>query len=259
MPTRLKLIKTAIGAALDAGKAIMEIYQSGSFEKEIKSDDSPVTAADIQSQNIITLRLAATGLPVLSEEGSKNSWVERKDWKKFWMVDPLDGTKEFINKNGDFTVNIALIERGKPVAGVIYVPCLDVLYFGSKETGIFKIEGGKKTKIQPLAIRNKFDDLLQRRQVTIVASRSHLSDETKIFIQQFKNATLELRGSALKFMLLAERQADLYPRFAPTMEWDTAAAHAILNAANRGIYQTDLKTELSYNKEELVNPFFVAF
>lgn len=259
MITHLKLVKIAIAAALDAGKAIMEIYASGDFTKEIKGDDSPVTTADIRSQAIIAQRLAATGLPMLSEESCNKTWAERKNWGVFWMVDPLDGTKEFINKNGDFTINIALIEDCKPVVGVVYVPCLDVLYSGSKETGVFKTEGGKRTEIPPFARRNRFDDLLQKRQVTIVASRSHPSDETTMFIRQFKKVKLELRGSSLKFMLLAERKADLYPRFAPTMEWDTAAAHAILNAANMGVYQTDLKTELTYNKAELTNSSFVAF
>jgi 3'(2'), 5'-bisphosphate nucleotidase len=259
MLTIEELIKTATEAALEAGNAIMDIYRSGEFEKELKSDESPITKADKASHAIIVRQLAETKLPVLSEESSQKDWNERKNRNVFWLVDPLDGTKEFINKNGEFTVNIALIEHGKPVAGVIYAPCQDILYSGSKETGIFKTEGGKKTKIRPRAKRPQFNDLLQQARVTVVASRSHLSEETKTFIQQFKNVKLDLSGSSLKFMSLLENRADIYPRLAPTMEWDTASAHAILNAANRGIYETGLKSELVYNKPDLTNPSFIAF
>lgn len=253
------LLKIAMSAAFEAGKAIMEIYQSNKFKTEIKEDESPVTKADKASHTIILQQLAKTKLPILSEEGNGELNEERKRWKRIWLVDPLDGTKEFIKKNDEFTINIALIEDEKPVAGVIYAPCLDIMYMGSKETGVFKMEKGTHTVFNPITKRTQFDDLLKKEHVTIIASRSHLSKETRTFINQFKNVELKLLGSALKFMLLLENQADIYPRLAPTMEWDTAAAHAILNAVNRGIYQTDLKTELTYNKPELLNPFFIAF
>ena len=252
------LLETAKYAALNAGKAIMEIYQSEEFETDV-TKEFPVTRADKRAHAIINEHLSKTSLPVLSEEGINIDFLERKHWEYFWLVDPLDGTKEFINKNGEFTINIALIRLGYPTGGVIYVPCSDTLYSGSKETGVYKNEKGKLIMFPPLAERNQFKDLLQKKSLTVTTSRSHFSYETKAFIDQFKNVTIKALGSSLKFMLLLENLADIYPRLGSTMEWDTAAAHAILNASNRGVYQADLKSELMYNKPELKNPFFIAF
>lgn len=253
------LLEIAKFAALDAGKAIMEVYQSGEFEAGVKQSEFPSTRADKSAHTIITNHLSKTNLPVLSEEGANIDFLERKNWEYFWLVDPLDGTKEFINKNGEFTINIALVRKNTPIGGVIYVPCFDTLYYGSKETGVYKNEKGKLIKFSPLAERNHFNNLLRREHIMVTASRSHMSFETKAFINQFQNSTLISLGSSLKFMLLLENRADIYPRLGSTMEWDTAAAHAILNASNRGVYQANMKSELSYNKPELTNPFFIAF
>jgi 3'(2'), 5'-bisphosphate nucleotidase len=253
------LLQIAKKAALHAGEAIMEVYRSGDFGVDIKSDQSPLTHADRAAHTIITSHLEQTGLPVLSEEGKGIPYQERKTWDWFWMVDPLDGTKEFIKRNGEFTVNIALMHSNVPVAGVIYAPCLDQLYYGSKETGVFKIEKGAQVQLAYIINEKSIEELQQKEQITIVASKSHLNEETKAFISQFTNTNLSSMGSSLKLMLLAEGNADIYPRLAPTMEWDTAAGHAILKSLNRGVYQTNLNTQLVYNKEELLNPSFIAF
>ena len=252
-------IQIAKKAAIDAGKSILEIYESGKFETEIKDNLSPVTRADKSAHEIITLSLNHTGLPILSEEGMKVDLIERKSWEYFWLIDPLDGTKEFIHQNGEFTVNIALMKNNLPVAGVIYRPCTDTLYTGSAQKGIYKTEGQKTIEFLPLKKRKTFNELLGKEGVRVVASRSHPSVETQSFIKRFKNAEVMTKGSSLKFMLLLENKADIYPRFGTTMEWDTAAAHAILKVSNRGVYHTDLTSELTYNKSDLGNPFFIAF
>ncbi|MDP4261384.1 MAG: 3'(2'),5'-bisphosphate nucleotidase CysQ [Bacteroidota bacterium] len=253
------LLEIAKYAALDAGKAVMEVYQSEGFGTDLKTGGSPLTIADKRAHAIITGHLAKTNIPVLSEEGMNIDFGERKHWEYFWLVDPLDGTKEFIKKNGEFTINIALLREGTPIGGVIYMPCNDTLYSGSKETGVFKKEKDSLAEFAPLSERIQFRDLLQRESIIVVASRSHLNPETKDYISQFQNATIISLGSSLKFMLLLENRADIYPRLGTTMEWDTAAAHAILNASNRGVYREDLKSELRYNKPDLTNPFFIAF
>lgn len=253
------LLEIAKSAALDAGKAIMEIYHSGEFEEDVKQGEFPLTRADKRSHTIIIEHLGKSNLPVLSEEGANIDFEERKSWEYFWLIDPLDGTKEFINKNDEFTINIALVHGNAPIGGVIYVPCTDTLYWGSKETGVYKNEKGQLIQFSPLVERNQFDELFRREHITVVASRSHMSVETKAFINRFPNVTLTSLGSSLKFMLLLENKADIYPRLGTTMEWDTAAAHAILNASNRGVYREDMKSELTYNKRDLTNPFFIAF
>jgi 3'(2'), 5'-bisphosphate nucleotidase len=253
------LLEIAKLSAIEAGKAIMELYRSGDFSSDMKSDQSPLTKADKNAHQVITDHLAQTALPVLSEEGINIPYYERRLWEYYWLIDPLDGTKEFINKNGEFTVNIALVLRDNPTAGIIYAPCTDTLYWGSKETGVFKKEKGKLAPFAPLQKRKQFDDLLHMEGLAVVASRSHLSADTKTFTNQFKNARITSMRSTLKFMLLLENLADIYPRLGTTMEWDTAAAHAILNASNRGVYHTDLASELRYNKPDLRNPSFIAF
>jgi 3'(2'), 5'-bisphosphate nucleotidase len=253
-----RLLEIAKNAALDAGKAILEVYESGDFGIDMKSDQSPLTLADKAAHNIIASQLHETGLPLLSEEGSDIAFEERKSWDWYWLVDPLDGTKEFIKKNGEFTVNIALMHSHVPIAGVINAPCLDVLYYGSKDTGAYKIANGQHLQLPFINPKKTLEELRQKEQITVVASKSHLNEETKSFINQFRNASFSSMGSSLKLMLIAEGVADIYPRIAPTMEWDTAAGHAILRSINRSIYQTDLQTELQYNKEELLNPSFIA-
>jgi 3'(2'), 5'-bisphosphate nucleotidase len=252
------LLRVAEYAALEAGKAIMEVYCSGAFGTEMKPGQSPVTKADRIANTIIMEHLGKTNLPILSEEGAEISFSKRKSWEYFWLTDPLDGTKEFIIQNGEFTVNIALINRERPAAGVIYSPCTGALYSGSGETGVYKMEKDELTRFPPLAERNRLENLMQREHITIAVSRSHLNEETKHFISRFKNVKLHSAGSSLKFLMLLENQADIYPRLGTTMEWDTAAAHAILNASNRGIYNQNLSAELSYNKPDLRNPFFIA-
>lgn len=252
------LLRVAEYAALEAGKAIMEVYRSGAFGADMKSGQSPVTRADRIANTIIMEHLGKTNLPILSEEGAEISFSKRKSWEYFWLTDPLDGTKEFITQNGEFTVNIALMNRGSPAAGVIYIPCTGALYSGCGETGVFKLEKDELTQFPPLAERNRLEHLLQREHIIVAVSRSHLTEKTQHFICQFKHVTLRPAGSSLKFMMLLENQADIYPRLGTTMEWDTAAAHAILNASNRGVYNQNLSAELSYNKPDLRNPFFIA-
>ena len=253
------LLQIARAAALEAGATILQIYTSGDFETALKSDNSPLTKADRAAHEIISSHLTSTGLPILSEEGKELPVEERQQWEWYWLVDPLDGTKEFLKRNGEFTVNIALMHHHKPVAGLIYAPVLGSLYFGSAATGVYKETKEAKAQFVPLPKRSTLEDLLQKPNLAIVASRTHQSPQTAEFIQRFPGASTLSMGSSLKFMLLAEGKADLYPRFAPTMEWDTAAAHAMLNALNRSIYQADLQEELKYSKEDLHNPNFVAF
>lgn len=253
------LLEVAKRAALRAGKAILEVYDSGDFGVEMKSDKSPLTLADKAAHSIIASDLENTGLPLLSEEGNFIRYEDRKSWNCFWLIDPLDGTKEFIKRTGEFTVNIALMQQNIPIAGVIYAPCIDILYYGSKETGVYKIEKGKQVQLSFIPQKRTIKELQHKEQIRVVASKSHMNEETRSFIDQFKNANFSSMGSSLKLMLLAESAADIYPRLAPTMEWDTAAGHAILRSLNMGVYQTDLQAELLYNKEELLNPSFIAF
>jgi 3'(2'), 5'-bisphosphate nucleotidase len=254
----IHLLELAKRAALNAGEAILEVYNSGDFGVEMKSDQSPLTLADKAAHTVIMSHLQVTALPILSEEGSDIAYEDRKSWEYFWLIDPLDGTKEFIKRTGEFTVNIALMKNNIPVAGVIYAPCIDTLYYGSKETGVYKIENENEKQLSFINNKRTIKELQQKKQITVVASKSHLNEETSAFISQFHNANFSSMGSSLKLMLLAEGAADIYPRLAPTMEWDTAAGDAILRSLNMGVYQEDVKTELVYNKENLLNPSFIA-
>ncbi|MCD8263516.1 MAG: 3'(2'),5'-bisphosphate nucleotidase CysQ [Tannerellaceae bacterium] len=258
----------AIRAALDAGKVIMDIYTdpAADFEVESKADNSPLTKADKAAHQLITEALSVTSFPILSEEGKTIPFPERKKWDTFWLVDPLNGTKEFIKKNGEFTVNIALIKKGIPVLGVIYVPVRKELYFAADSYGARKL-GEVDCYNQPAS-----DDIFKRgvklplsyghQGIVVVASRSHQTEETTTFIENLRRqgqpVTLISSGSSLKICLVAEGSADLYPRFAPTMEWDTAAGHAIAKAAGCEVYHTDGKTPLFYNKENLLNSWFIV-
>jgi len=258
----------AIRAAVDAGKVIMDIYNdpSADFGIERKADNSPLTRADKASHDMIMEALSCTPFPILSEEGKDIPYAKRAKWKTLWIVDPLDGTKEFIKQNGEFTVNIALVENGIPVLGVIYVPFRKELYYASEQTGAYKITGIDWDKqlpfadIKRLAVHLPFTSGHQG--IVVVASRSHQSKETELFIESLKKqgkpVTLISSGSSLKICLVAEGSADVYPRFAPTMEWDTAAGHAIARAAGCKIYEANKKVSLLYNKENLLNPWFIV-
>ena len=260
------MINVAIAAALEAGKEIMHIYDDPSqdFGIEKKSDTSPLTLADKAAHNCIVRHLEPTGIPILSEEGAHLPYEERKQWRRLWIVDPLDGTKEFIKKNGEFTVNIALVEDGNPVLGVIYVPATGVLYGGEVGKGAWKEAIPSKsprgeTLSLPLGgVRRG----VESGPFTIVASRSHLSPETEEFIEEMqkKHDKIELisSGSSLKICLVAEGSADIYPRFAPTMEWDTAAGDAIARAAGKKVVDAKTGQPLKYNKPDLHNPWFIV-
>ena len=265
------MITTAIDAALRAGGAIMEIYKRD-FEVEFKADESPLTEADKAAHHIIIDALEDLGLPILSEESKMIDYEERKGWTKYWLVDPLDGTKEFVKKNGEFTVNIALIEAGRPIMGVVYAPVLKTLYVGVVGEGAFSVihddlvqcleqwDGGvsnleKLGKSLPCSSS-------EEGVIKVVASRSHCNDETKVFIADLeKDGRVELvsSGSSLKLCLVAEGTADVYPRIAPTMEWDTAAAQAVVEASGATVVQYGTDEPLTYNKENLLNPYFVVF
>lgn len=255
-------LKIAIKAAIAAGKKIMEIYETGDFGVDMKSDNSPLTKADIASHNVIMKFLEKTGIPVLSEEGKEIPYSVRQNWKKLWIVDPIDGTKEFIKKNGEFTVNIALIENHKPIAGVVYAPAIDELYYSDLETGAF-LTTGKQSHSLESAIENGVKiPSEQPSKYTVVASRSHMSPETEDFVNELRAEYGELelisKGSSLKLCMVARGKANCYPRFAPTMEWDTAAGQAICNHA--GFTVTDWKTKepMRYNREELLNNWFLV-
>ena len=256
------LINIAIKSSLRAGKAILEVYHSNDFEVQLKSDRSPLTLADRKAHQVIVAGLEETGIPILSEEGKGIPYSVRKNWNRFWLVDPLDGTKEFIKRNGEFTVNIALIEHGVPVMGVIYVPVTGVLYFGSVEKGAFEVG-------PPVKANNWFDKAEKLPKTTntnifhVVASRSHINPETEEFIENLKtkHPKIEIvsKGSSLKLCLIAEGKADIYPRFGPTSEWDTAAGHAIILASGgKVVLAEDESKALVYNKKNILNPFFIA-
>ncbi len=257
----------AIKAAIEAGNEILEVYNSDDFQVEKKGDDSPLTLADRKAHLKIMEYLEKTDIPILSEEGRAIAYEERKDWKQLWIVDPLDGTKEFIKRNGDFTVNIALIESNQPVFGVIYVPVHKELFVGIKGKGAYKL-----IDISNLDnISESLNEIFQQgvklpitdssRSFTVVASRSHMSNETKEYIDELKekhsNLQFSSRGSSLKLCAVAEGLADIYPRFAPTMEWDTAAGQAIVEAMG-GTVKLVSGEPLKYNRKELLNPYFIV-
>lgn len=261
------LLQTAIQAAIAGGKEILKIYNT-SFEVEYKSDESPLTEADKNAHLAIMQYLSKTNIPVLSEEGKNIPYEERKNWKQLWIVDPLDGTKEFVKRNGEFTVNIALIENNYPILGVIYVPIKKELYFANSKIGAFKYSAEDIENIDIPSILTKaarlplsnFNSSLST--FKIVASRSHMSAETEAFIKEMetkhKNIELVSMGSSLKICLVAEGSANVYPRFAPTMEWDTAAGQAIAECAGCIFIDYTTQQRMMYNKENLLNDWFVV-
>ena len=247
-----------IEIARQAGAAIMEIYQR-EFTIEEKEDKSPLTEADQRANDIIVagLQQAYPDIPVISEEIRNQPYEERKGWNRFWLVDPLDGTKEFIKKNGEFTVNIALVQDGIPALGVVFQPAKDRLYYASQGQGAFKTS--PEGDAQPIQGGKHYSELDK---VRVVASRSHMSPETEEFVgglrAQGKEIDLLSSGSSLKLCLVAEGEADVYPRFAPTMEWDTGAAHAIALETGRQVLNPETRQPLQYNKENLLNPWFIV-
>ncbi len=258
----------AVEAAFAAGLSIMKVYKKKVFKTELKKDFSPVTEADHAAHRIIAGQLAPTGLPILSEEGIEDSYLVRKQWEKFWLVDPLDGTKEFIRRNDEFTVNIALIEEHVPILGVIYAPCQDIMYFASDQIGAYRIveysikDAHTQNLQEMMKHAERLPGKIPRRPYTAIASRSHRNEETDLFIKglQKEHSGLKLVsiGSSLKFCLMAEGKADIYPRFGPTMEWDTAAGHAIARASGCSVKIHDREDDLFYNKEDLLNPWFIV-
>ncbi|YCO56677.1 3'(2'),5'-bisphosphate nucleotidase CysQ [Psychroserpens sp. MEBiC05023] len=259
-----KDLKTAIQASLKAGEVIMEVYDTD-FNVEMKEDISPLTEADKRANDIINTYLKETLIPIISEENKKIDYSVRKEWGKCWIVDPVDGTKEFIKRNGEFTVNIALVNNGIPELGVIYVPVTKTLYFADNiKKMAFKIvlESHNTTIEDVLQFAIKLTPKTKSKHIQIVGSRSHLSQDTLDFVGTLKKDGFEVdmvsRGSSLKFCLVAEGLADIYPRFAPTMEWDTAAGQAICNAVNVDVISNETQQPLLYNKENLLNPWFVV-
>lgn len=241
--------------AKEAGDAIMEIYaDESSFQVEMKDDNSPLTKADKASNAVICngLENLSTQYPIVSEENKAVDYQERKDYERYWLLDPLDGTKEFIKRNGEFTVNIALIEGGRSIMGVVYAPVLDEMYWAIKGEGAYLIKDGNETKLESNTF-SKTDEGLR-----VVCSRSHLNEGTQQFVDELKSPELVSKGSSLKFLILAKGDAELYPRIAPTMEWDTAAAQIVLEEAGGTVTQHNSTEPLMYNKEDLLNPFFVA-
>jgi 3'(2'), 5'-bisphosphate nucleotidase len=280
-------ILTSIHAALEAGNAILQVYHSSDFKIEEKDDKSPLTQADRHAHEVIVKHLSKFDIPVLSEEGKDIPYGERKNWDTFWIVDPLDGTKEFIKKNGEFTVNIAMISNYKPLAGVVFVPDKNILYFASVEIGSYRVDLGQlgdwlnskfgnKSWFENLSDR-EIDDTLSElisrsaklpasdstnKPYTIAGSRSHSTPELEAFVEERRKEYGEVEfisaGSSLKLCLVAEGRADIYPRTGPTMEWDTAAGQAIVECSGGKVYQYDTTEPLKYNKENLLNPWFVA-
>lgn len=256
------IINIAIKAAIAGGDEILKVYHSNDFKIEIKPDDSPVTLADKKSTEAINPILEQTTIPILGEEDEEVPYTTRKNWRKLWIVDPLDGTKEFIKKNDEFAVNIGLVENKKPVLGVIYIPATQEVFVGGKTIGAFKF-------FKHDFVSSNFRETntirlphYQTKQFVITGSRSHTSPETADFVKKIKekhpNCQYVGVGSSIKFCRLAEGKINLYPRFQLCMEWDTAAGHALLQGVGKDVVTTDTLKPLVYNKKSLYSPFFIA-
>ncbi len=295
IPKNSDLLPNMLKISLKASLRIMEIYNRD-FTIWKKEDKSPLTEADKRSHETIVTELSQilfpkhgseskselAPLPCLSEEGAQIPYSERSKWDLFWLIDPLDGTKEFIKRNGEFTTNIALIQGNKPVLGVVYAPVPDLLYFGSSETGSFKIDGFKEAvnqegrednpdvyrylirNAQKLTTQKSYsaNNIEQDKKIRIIGSRSHRTIEFDNYInkmkQEFKEVEIVTIGSSLKLCYVADNKADIYPRFGPTMEWDTASAHVIVNGAGKKVYRFNSEEEIEYNKEQLTNDWFIV-
>jgi len=258
-------LQLAIKASVDAGMEIIKVYESSDLGVQLKDDKSPLTLADMASNDCINRHLEGSEHPLISEENKQLSYEDRKDWHTCWIVDPLDGTKEFIKRNGEFTVNIALCQSGKPILGVIYVPVTKELYYADVNKG----EAYKTTlmgQLENTSLFNEKDRIFPAESTTkivrVVGSRSHMNEDTLAFIDGLKKEHDEVeivsKGSSLKFCLVAEGKADVYPRFAPTMEWDTAAGHAICKAAGLEVIDQDTEEPMVYNRENLLNSYFLV-
>lgn len=250
------LIEQVRKIAFAAGAEILDVYKDeSSFGVEAKADDSPLTIADQRANKVICDALIELDaqIPIISEENKAIAYEERKDFDYFWMVDPLDGTKEFIKRNGEFTVNIALIHNNKSVAGVVYVPVTNQMYWAIEGKGAWSSDTGNINHLKA----NKY--AMTDEGLAVVCSRSHLNEETSTFLANMNKPETVSKGSSLKFLIIAEGNADVYPRLAPTMEWDTAAAQIILEEAGGKVVRADDKTPLRYNKEILTNPHFIAY
>ncbi|MFP4316280.1 MAG: 3'(2'),5'-bisphosphate nucleotidase CysQ [Desulfovibrionales bacterium] len=263
-----RMIPYVCGAALEAGERILEIYETD-FNVELKEDKSPLTKADRASHEVIKKALKRYPIPVLSEEGRSVPYEERRAWDRLWIVDPLDGTKEFIKRNGEFTVNIALVEQGRPILGVIHVPVKQTSYFAAAGVGSWKVEQITRemtfsglTALKASGVRLPHFQKTSR-PYTVMGSRSHPTPELEAYITRKKEEHPGLvfisAGSSLKFCLVAEGDADMYPRLGPTMEWDTAAGQAVVEQAGGRVVLADDETPLSYNRENLLNPHFIVF
>jgi 3'(2'), 5'-bisphosphate nucleotidase len=268
-----------IQASVTAGEAILEVYDTD-FDVQEKEDRSPLTLADQRSHEVINRSLVQTQIPVLSEEGRHIDYSQRKSWELLWIVDPLDGTKEFIKRNGEFTVNIALVHQHEPVLGVVYVPVHKRLYFGARQLGAYRLEGGYVDRlkhigpdISPEGSGQILEETLSasvalpdqpthNRPYTIIGSRSHGTAEVDAFIERQRQKHGDVNfisaGSSLKFCLVAEGRADVYPRLGPTMEWDTAAGQAVVESAGGRVIEFNSRQQLRYNRPELLNPFFLV-
>jgi 3'(2'), 5'-bisphosphate nucleotidase len=282
-----RYIIKSIHAAVEAGKAILEVYDSTDFKVEHKTDKSPLTLADRRAHEVIMQHLSHFDIPILSEEGKNIPYDERKNWDTFWLVDPLDGTKEFIKQNGEFTVNIAMITDKKPVAGVVFVPDKNILYFASGQLGSYRVDVSRidDQLSAKLANNDRKLDLSETQAAeilsaligqstnlpvsqstskpfTIAGSRSHSTPELEAFVEEKRKEYGEVEfisaGSSLKLCLVAEGRADIYPRTGPTMEWDTGAGQAIVEYSGGRVLQYDADQPLLYNKENLLNPWFIV-
>ena len=271
------LLVLAARAAVLAGRATLEVYRS-EIEVELKADNSPLTLADRRSHDLIVERLNPTGIPILSEEGRDIPHTQRRAWRRLWMVDPLDGTKEFVKRLGEFTVNIALVEDLRPTLGAVFVPVKNTLYFGRTEDGSFRLEDSGaiadlaagagdenlRTVLDRLRTRSRRlpIDVEPHAPFVIVGSRSHQTPELHVYVDQKRRELGEVTfisaGSSLKYCLVAEGRADVYPRLGPTMEWDTAAGQVIAEAAGASVLRHDTGEPLRYNKEDLLNPWHVV-
>jgi len=262
----LQLTEIAISAAIEGAREIMKVYVKDDFNVQLKSDESPLTEADLRSNAVIVAALSKTDIPILSEEGAEVLYEDRKHWKQLWIVDPLDGTKEFVKRNGEFTVNIALAKNTYPVMGVIFAPYLNCLYWGD-ESGAYKSQLSSDwmditteriiSGIDIISMPNALPDIK-----TMVASKSHFTQETGDYIELLKEKEGEIelvsKGSSLKMCLVAEGQAHLYPRLGPTMEWDTAAGQAIIESTGGQLYDWNTKERMRYNRSELRNGWFLC-
>lgn len=244
-----------VDIATEAGDAIMAIYAKDDLGVVTKADDSPVTVADLASHRVIVERLAqlTPNIPVMSEESTDIDWQQRRHWQSYWLIDPLDGTKEFIKRNGEFTVNIAFIEGDRAIAGVVYAPVLDKCFYGELSSGAWLKHAGDQIKLPKADSNNS-------RIPRIVGSRSHASPGLEAYLQEIGEYEIKSVGSSLKFCLLAEGKAEIYPRLGLTSEWDTAAAQAVLESAGGRVLQYDTNIRLNYNqKSDILNPYFIAY